>query len=371
MKLLFYLVFIYLFLNIHCAQNDITATTAQLIVSQGYTVEQHWVYTEDDFVLGVQRIPFGKSGQNNTKVVILQHGLLDTSATWVINSASQSLGFILADEGYDVWLPNVRGNTYSMGSANWDPTDPQFWDFSWDTHAMLDLPAVISYVIELTKVKNVSIVAHSQGATTGIALLCSNYTVSTQVNVMVALAPVTYLNSQRSVLLASLATIGADRVMSLLGNKKFSPTPGVLDNVLGIVCEITPKICNDIMGSLFGTSHQLNASRMDVYTGHWPDQTSVKNLVQWIQNARSKQFARYDKSIYFPEYLGVPVAVFYGDGDYLADSQDIQTLTTAAASHVVLSKLIPGYTHMDFTWASSAANLVYPGVLQILKKYNA
>jgi len=53
------------------------------------------VTTADGFILSLQRIPYGK--QNSEKlasrgVVFLQHGLLDSSSTWVENLANQSLG---------------------------------------------------------------------------------------------------------------------------------------------------------------------------------------------------------------------------------------------------------------------------------------
>lgn len=42
---------------------------------------------------------------------------------WFLNSPEQSLGFILADEGFDVWVGNVRGTRWSQGHISLSEED--------------------------------------------------------------------------------------------------------------------------------------------------------------------------------------------------------------------------------------------------------
>lgn len=66
------------------------------------------------------------------KAVFMQHGFFDSSMLWVCNGADHSPAFKLADEGYDVWLGNNRGSTYSRKHVKLDArTDKRYWDFSW------------------------------------------------------------------------------------------------------------------------------------------------------------------------------------------------------------------------------------------------
>jgi len=114
----------------------------EIIKSRGYGAEIHYVVTDDGYILALHRIinPSALKSNASLKPIFLQHGLLGSSADWLINTPQLSsfdyefdndiefggkvgnnLGFVLSDYGYDVWLSNSRGNTYSTNHTKMSP----------------------------------------------------------------------------------------------------------------------------------------------------------------------------------------------------------------------------------------------------------
>ena len=77
---------------------------------------------------------------------------------------------MLSRAGYDVWMGNYRGNTYSTNHVSLDPAEYEFWKFSWDQMGQYDLPSMLGYVLNHTQASKIQYVGHSMGTTAFMAM---------------------------------------------------------------------------------------------------------------------------------------------------------------------------------------------------------
>ncbi|XP_063604849.1 lipase 3-like [Penaeus indicus] len=236
----------------------VNLSAPEMIQALGYPVEVHHVTTSDGYILELHRIPFGLSseGYRDRPVALLYHGLYGSSADWILNRADQALAYVMADDGYDVWLANARGNRYSRAHQTLDPKDINFWDFSWDEIADFDLPATIDYVLPTTGARDLFYVGFSMGTTVFFAMLSEHPEYNAKIRAMAALAPVAHQGNARGLASQVAPFINQiDKMFTNMGVGEIFPNNALTRSVAMKFCDRnspTAIICRKILAIIGG-----------------------------------------------------------------------------------------------------------------------
>ncbi|XP_022227947.2 lipase 1 [Drosophila obscura] len=141
-----------------------------------YPAMEHTVTTYYGYMLKLINIPYSPRWKGAIPnifkpVVFIQHGMTGSSDTFLLTGPSDGLPYMLADAGFDVWLGNSRGNTYSRKNKRLSPRRIRFWRFSWHEMGKEDIPASIDYVLNKTRQPALHYVGYSQGCTVFLVML--------------------------------------------------------------------------------------------------------------------------------------------------------------------------------------------------------
>jgi len=368
----------------------------QLMAYYGYGCEVHSVITEDGYILTMHRmLPSNISSAANTgRPVMLQHGLLASASTWIMNYPEKALGYILTDMGYDVWLGNFRGSNYSIGHTTLKTADIDYtyWDFSMGEMGKYDLPAMIDYIIESTDYDQIHYVGHSMGTQT--FWIMENYHQGyaiTKVLSMSALAPVAYVGKTSSPLkwIAPFTGLVNFVLRDIFRYNHFFGPEQLLTEMVEDYCDankLNIVFCQDILFFIVGWDEQnVDESWMPVYMKQLNAGASTRTLVHFGQLINSDKFRDYDYGWFFnPEHYGshhpytfdlgkveVPVLLKWGAKDTLADPNDVERLYTELTGCNATSSAVsnPTYTHLDFIWGVDAYQVVYPDVISFMQEH--
>ncbi|XP_001630461.2 lysosomal acid lipase/cholesteryl ester hydrolase [Nematostella vectensis] len=368
---------------------DVNRNVSQLIHNRGFPVEEHDVITKDGYILSVQRIPHGRKGRESLgprPVVFLQHGLLADSSCFVQSWEYDSLGYILADNGYDVWLGNIRGNRYSRSHVKYNHKQMEFWDFSFEEFGEYDIPAMIEHALSVSGQSQLYYIGHSQGTLVGFISFSTHPEIAKKVKRFIALAPIFHLNHTATIVRDAAFTLGPiQELLFPLGPTQFFP--GYLIKLLTKLgfCggKYKAKLCYDISELIFGFDDgNANMSRVPVFFTHFPSGTSFKNIIHFGQIVYYGRTARFDYGkrrnmkrygkpkppVYDVTKMDVPTALILGTHDNLSTVPDVAPIR-AQIPHVTFYEVIPEWNHIDFVAGIDAYKLLYPKLLTLLQEF--
>lgn len=371
------------------AQEDKPLNFTQLAAKYGRQSEHFDVVTEDGYILTL----FHLKGEGK-KPVLLMHGLCDSAETFVLRGNS-SIAMTLADEGYDIWAGNSRGNQYSRRHVSLSPdrNAKQFWNFSFHEMGTYDLPAMIDFILHKTGKKKLSVVGHSQGTTIFYVLGSSRPEYNDKVSVFIALAPVAYLNDMPPGLGDSIikAWPELDPFLKWLGLEEEFEKNGVFDWVSQLICHgmLGYNICErGVVASAIGDdSKRLEPGFFKVALHHFLKGTSRKNLNHFVQVSNRRRFAQYDYGLlnvdhyshnkevpleYPPEYnltrVTMPVALILGEHDKVSLVSNVKILMRKLPN-VVYYHVIEEFNHADFVWANDLQKTLIPIMKELLVRF--
>ncbi|XP_031392329.1 triacylglycerol lipase 2-like [Punica granatum] len=350
-----------------------------------YVCEEHTVRTGDGYILGLQRIPVGQSGgtSRDRPPVLLQHGILADGTTWILLPPGKSLAFLLADNGFDVWIANSRG-TASSGHVSLSPSDAAFWDWSWDKLASFDLPAAFAYVHQQTK-QRVHYVGYSQGSLIALAALSKKHLLS-MLRSAALLSPISYMGHISSPLVRVAAENFMAERLYQLGHNEFNPIGDAATKMLKDICQKSGIDCSKFLTAFTGQNCCINKSIVQAFLNHKPQSSSMKNMVHLSQMMRNGTISMYnygekDENIQHygkprpPSYdmksipNDVPLFLSYGGADALSDVKDVKLLLKSLSDHdgdKLVIQYQEDYAHLDFIMAENAREIVYDPLVAFL-----
>ncbi|XP_075991979.1 lipase 3-like isoform X2 [Anticarsia gemmatalis] len=341
----------------------------------------------------MHRVPHGRNNSEAEPrgVVFLLHGLLSSSAEWVLMTPGKGLAYGLADAGYDVWMGNARGNTYSRNHVSLNPSSTAFWKFSWHEIGYYDVPAMIDYVLNETGVPKIQYIGFSQGTTAFWVMMSTRPEYNEKIVAMQAMAPVAYFGNARSPLIKAIApfTNSLETISKILGVTEILPN-GLINDLAGqklcIEEAITQVLCTNLLFLICGfDAEQLNTTMLPVVLGHTPAGASAKQFIHYGQLYKSGKFVQFDYGLIGnkrrygtykpPSYdltaVKTPVFLHYAENDWLSTPKDVKKLAEAMPAAVGIYRVpLPTFNHLDFVFAINATELIYNRLIKIMSQFN-
>lgn len=428
----------------------------QFIASRHFVPETHRIVTKDNYILTIHRVinPLvPKKLRHKLKPILLQHGLFTSSFNFLIASdrnldrprfdirdldrtrplnvhfphetlswqslaenfndmvfakvgithssdrfhaphISQSLAFELANQGYDVWMCNSRGSSYSLNHTQYDHrTDWRYWDFSFHEIALYDLPAAIDYILSRRNRQSLAYIGHSQGNLIMFILQSLHPEWANKVKPFVAMAPIAfvpdvYFGAMR-LLIKAISPFVTPKSLNRVLKGAIAPKSGQTERALDMVC--VPKwsapMCDVMLSLILGDNFKrANHSLTGVIAHHIPEGTSILNILHFGQMIVSGEFRSFDFGArenlrrygtkinpYYPirNIKSPDIALVQGSTDTLATVRNVAITRSMLKVPLLDDFLVPDlvWGHSDYMYANGVGRIANARIIGICDRF--
>ncbi|CAI2370441.1 unnamed protein product [Moneuplotes crassus] len=333
----------------------------------GFEYEEYRVTTQDGYILTLMRIPSGPNSPPSSKPPILMiHPVFDSGESYTRLGAAYSPAFYLADNGKDVWLYNVRGNTFSREHVSLDPaSDDEYWDFTMDT-IRFDHMACVEFILETTGYTNLPALAISfGGATLGIALALEPEFFEQRISVAIFVSPALNMANTQSLLFSKLGMYPQVlQTMRNIGINVCRDDNRALSQITYMLGTIFPGFSQFIMGILIDQPDQSleDQDGVNILLARTQFGLGIKALQHLLQSVRLNDLTYFDygpeenNQIYGadipPEIplgnINVPIALMFGEEDNVITGPDQDWMRERLDANVVFDHVYEEFSHMSF-----------------------
>lgn len=341
-----------------------------------------------------------------------------------ITSWNRSLGFFLANHGYDVFLVGTRGTYGSRGHTRfrfkeheddgsnehakvmknvtlgpgmpeimeYDLTGPtmaayKYWDYCFDDLVEYEVPRQIERVLEITGASKVTVVVQSYSTIWSMALFSSDPSVSAKVHQYVSTVPL-YNQLDSNNLIKALHTIVA-MIPNEVGNLItqgliFTQPVRELFVKLNRLRRFRYIIAKSFISLIFGPSAKYTLFLEDPVIGHMLQPVGFKQVKHWSQITMDARLQKYDygregnmvayNSTRPPKYSLANFMV----KNWILLSGDLDTLGSKASVAQILDEVafkpykhiaIPHYMHFDLVAGFTNGPVANMPVLEFLDEF--
>ncbi|CAG9840555.1 unnamed protein product [Diabrotica balteata] len=241
--------------------------------------------------------------------------------------------FKLVDNGYDLWIPNFRGTTYSKKHVNKNISQKEYWNYSVHEIGIYDVAAIVEYVANFTERKDISYIGHSMG-TSAFTIYATERPEHARKYI------------KQIIFLAPVVNFGHPPVAL----KIVLPYTYVIKEVVPLIVKLFP-VAISVKSLVHFAQISLNNGTFQQYD--YGDELNMKKY-------NSKTPPKYDI-----DKLKIPITIFAGSHDILSEIQDVHRFYDSLKSPKDLHTY--ELSHLDYMYGKDVID-VYNDILRVLKK---